>query len=144
MLATSVNISSPTEPKRVLAMLTAQQPTILIVDDDAAILHTFSRIFQRRGYCVAVAERGKEAIEKISVNHYDIALIDFKLPDMQGTELFPIIEAVSPSTLKIMLTGQIHLEDIIVGADAFIAKPIDPQRLLSIIDTKLKDKDIEK
>ncbi|MCW3994638.1 MAG: response regulator [Candidatus Bathyarchaeota archaeon] len=125
-------------------MPTAAQPTILIVDDDQTILSSFERIFKRNGYSVDVAEKGKEAIQKIIAQHYDITLIDFQLPDMEGTDLFPIIRHASPSTIKIILTGKIELENVIVGADVFISKPIDPKRLLSIINTKIKDKDIEK
>jgi DNA-binding NtrC family response regulator len=90
-----------------------------------------------------VAEKGKEAIEKISCNHYDVALIDFRLPDMEGSELFPVIQDVSPQTLKIMLTGKNLLKDSIQGADALLRKPIAPDKLLSIIESKLKNKNLE-
>ena len=117
--------------------------SILIIDDDAAILRTFSRIFQRNGYCVSVAEGGKEAIEKLRSNSYDVALIDLRLPDMEGTELFPLIQSTSPRTLKIMLTGKMLLGEIVAGADALLNKPIQPEQLLSVIDSKLKTKNIE-
>ena len=119
------------------------KPSILIIDDDAAILHVFSRIFQRKGYSVTAVERGKEAIEKISINRYDVALIDLCLPDMEGTELFPLIQNTSPDTLKIMLTGKDLLQNSIEGADALLRKPVFPDKLLSIIDSKLKDRNIE-
>jgi DNA-binding NtrC family response regulator len=121
----------------------SSQPTILIIDDDKAILHVFTRIFRSKGYLVTVAAKGKDAIEKISNNHYDVALIDLRLPDMEGTELFPLIQKVSPKTLKIMLTGKAFLQDSIEGADALLKKPIQPEQLLSVIDNKLKNKNIE-
>lgn len=121
----------------------SSKPTIIIIDDDIAILRTFTRIFERKGYSVTVAEKGKEAIEKLSINCYDIALIDLGLPDMEGMELFPLIQKTSPKTLKIILTGKTYLQDSIEGADAFIGKPVNPDKLLSIIDTKLKLRDIE-
>jgi DNA-binding response OmpR family regulator len=119
------------------------KPTILIVDDDTAILRTFTKIFERKGYTVTAAEKGKEAIEKLSVNHYDVALIDLALPDMEGTALFPLIRNASPKTLKIMLTGKTWLQGSIEGADAFVGKPVNPEKLLSIIDTKLKNRNSE-
>jgi DNA-binding response OmpR family regulator len=119
------------------------KPSILIIDDDTAILHVFSRIFQRKGYSVTIAEKGREAIEKISSNHYDVALIDLRLPDMEGTELFPLIQSTSPGTLKIMLTGKMLSQDSIEGADMLLRKPIQPDQLLSVIDCKLKNKNIE-
>jgi CheY-like chemotaxis protein len=90
-----------------------------------------------------VAEGGKEAIEKLRSNSYDVALIDLRLPDMEGTELFPLIQSTSPRTLKIMLTGKMLLGEIVAGADALLNKPIQPEQLLSIIDSKLKTKNIE-
>ncbi len=124
-------------------MFTSGKPTILIIDDDTDILRTFTKIFQRKGYIVTVAEKGKEAAEKLSANNFDIALIDLALPDMEGTELFPIIQKNSPKTLKIMLTGKTCVQDAVVGADVFLGKPINPDKLLSIIDTKLKKRDFE-
>ncbi len=117
------------------------KPSILIIDDDLAILKVFSRVFQRSGYSVTVAARGAEAIEKLNSNCFDVALIDFRLPDMEGTELFPIIEHKSPSTVKIMLTGK-PLEGI-NGADLLVGKPVAPDALLSLIDSKLKNRNIE-
>jgi DNA-binding NtrC family response regulator len=119
------------------------KPSILIIDDDTAILRTFTRIFQREGYCVSVAERGKEAVEKLSRNSYDVALIDLHLPDMEGTELFPLIQNTSPRTLKIMLTGKMLMTTSIEGADVLLKKPIQPEQLLSVIDRKLKEKNLE-
>ena len=123
-------------------LFTAIKPSILIVDDDLAILRCFSRIFERKGYSVTVAERGREALEKLSVNHYDVALIDLCLPDMEGAELFPVIQSKSPNTLKVMLTGK-TCSPSSMGADVFLGKPIAPDKLLSIIDIKLKLKEIE-
>ena len=124
-------------------MLVASKPSILIIDDDIAILRTFDRIFQKNGYSVTVVEKGKEAIEKINNNSYDVALIDLCLPDMEGTELFPLIHKTSPKTVKIMLTGKALEQNSIEGVDAFLGKPIAPDKLLSVIDSKLKNKNLE-
>ncbi len=118
------------------------KPTILIVDDDPAILQVFSKIFQRKGYSVTVAEKGQHAIEKLSDSHFDVALVDLVLPDMEGTELFPLIKHSSPKTVRIMLTGKTYLEGSMPGADVFVGKPVDPEKLLSIINTKLKNREL--
>jgi CheY-like chemotaxis protein len=120
------------------------KPTILIIDDDQSILRTLSRIFERNNYNVAVASKGAEAIEKLSTNQYDVALIDYCLPDMEGTQLFRAITESSPKTLKIMLTGRAAAElRGIGGLDALLSKPVQPGKLLSLIDSKLKDRNIE-
>jgi len=119
------------------------KPSILIIDDDKAILHTLSRIFERNNYKVEVAAKGAEAIEKLSSSHFDVALIDYCLPDMEGTDLFEPITKASPKTLKIMLTGRAHEVNTVTGLDALLSKPVQPSQLLSLIDSKLKDRNIE-
>ena len=78
---------------------------ILIVDDDKSILRTFTRILQKQGYKIDTAETGKEAIEKADKNHYDLALVDIRLPDMDGTELLAKMKTQLQNTIKIMITG---------------------------------------
>ena len=124
-------------------MLITNKPAILIVDDDLAILKVFRRIFERKGYTVTLATEGKEALEKLHMEQFDVALVDFGLPDMEGTKLLPEIQKSSPKTLKIMLTGKTFLEDQVKDADAFIGKPVNPEKLLSIIDTKIRDRTLE-
>ena len=58
-----------------------------MIDDDESIRTTTAAILQREGYAVETAENGKEAIEKSNTDVYRVALIDFRLPDMEGTEL---------------------------------------------------------
>ncbi len=139
MLSACVSLISKAETLtfRVFFTFVSSKASILIVDDDVAILHVLRRIFQNKGYIVTVAEKGTEAIEKLSANKYDVALIDLALPDMEGDKLFPFINNISPETVKIMLTGNKELRDSIEGADVFIEKPVAPDKLLSIISSKL-------
>ena len=74
---------------------------ILVVDDDKSILRTFTRILQKSGYEIDVAETGKEAIEKADNRHYDLALVDIRLPDMDGTELLAKLKVQLQNTVKI-------------------------------------------
>ncbi len=60
---------------------------IIVIDDDKSILRTFTRILQKNGYEIDVAETGKEAFDKSKKKCYDLALIDIRLPDMDGTDL---------------------------------------------------------
>lgn len=124
-------------------MFLTGKPSIIIVDDDESILGVFTRIFERNGYDVTVASRGRDALQKLSLEQYDVALIDFSLPDMEGPTLFPAIKKSSPRTLRIILTGKTWLQDCVDGADVFVGKPVNPQKLLSIIDTELKNRDSE-
>ena len=64
-----------------------EKKRILVIDDDKSILRAFTRIRQKSGYEVDAAETGKEAIEKAETGRYDLALVDVRLPDMDGTDL---------------------------------------------------------
>jgi two-component system response regulator HydG len=116
--------------------------TILVVDDDKSILRTFTRILQKNGYKIDVAETGKEAIEKADSRHYDLVLVDIRLPDMDGTDLLVKMKKQLQSTIKIMITGFPSLESGVKaldeGADAYLVKPVKPEELLMLIEEKLK------
>ena len=116
--------------------------TVLVVDDDKAILRTFGRILQRAGYMTETAENGKEALEKIRARSYDAALIDVILGDSNGLDLLPKIGESSPKTVRIMITGadsaEKRNEAFVNGADAFLTKPVDPVALLTVFEEKLR------
>lgn len=117
---------------------------ILVVDDDKSILRIFTRILQKSGYEIDTAETGKEAIEKAETGHYDLALVDVRLPDMDGTDLLPRMQKTMHNAVKIMITGFPSLENGVKaldeGADAYLVKPVKPEELLMLIEEKLKSK----
>ncbi len=120
-----------------------ENKTIIIVDDDKSILQVFSRILQKQGYETDVAETGEEVIEKLNKRSYDLALIDIKLPDINGTELLRRINLTNPKMIKIMITGFPSIEDGIraldSGSAAYLVKPVKSEELLRIIAEKLKE-----
>jgi DNA-binding NtrC family response regulator len=126
-----------------------KKANILIVDDQEGILETLSAILEEKGYRTDTAKTGREAIEKSKTNFYNVALLDIKLPDIEGTKLLTKIEETSPRMVKIMITGYASLENAMealnLGADAYIMKPLDPENLLKVINEKLKaQKETEK
>jgi DNA-binding response OmpR family regulator len=122
--------------------------TILVVDDDKSILRTFTRILQKSGYEIDVAETGKEATEKAVTGRYDLMLVDVRLPDMDGTDLLSMMQKTKPEAVKIMITGFPSLENGVKaldeGADAYLVKPVKPEELLMLIEEKLKSKEENK
>ena len=121
------------------------QKTILVVDDDKSILRTFTRILQKNGYDIDTAETGKEAMEKAENRQYDLALVDIRLPDMDGTDLLAKLKKTLQNTVKIMITGFPSLETGVKaldeGADAYLVKPVKPQELLVLLEEKLKNRE---
>jgi two-component system response regulator RegA len=116
--------------------------SVLVVDDDRTILRTFSRILQKAGFSTETADNGKEALEKIQTQNYDIALIDMILGvDSNGLDLLSKIEESSPNTVKIMITGadsaEKRSEACKNGADAYLTKPVNPEILLAVFKEKL-------
>ena len=115
--------------------------SVLVIDDDRAILRTFSRILQKAGYSTETADSGKEALEKIQTQTYAIALIDMILGDSNGLDLLSKIEKRSPKTMKIMITGadseEKRSEACKNGADAYLTKPVNPETLLAVFTKKL-------
>ncbi len=125
--------------------MSAHRKTILVVDDDKSILRTFTRILQKNGYAIDSAETGREAMEKAEAKHYDLTLVDVRLPDMDGTDLLAKMKNTLHDTIKIMITGFPSLESGIKaldeGADAYLVKPVKPEELLMLIEEKLKSKE---
>ena len=116
--------------------------SILVIDDDKSILRTFTRILQKEGYVVDVAETGKEAIEKAEKTKYDLSLVDVRLPDMDGTDLLVKLKDSMCDTVKIVITGfpslEVGVKALDAGADAYLVKPVKPEELLMLIEEKLK------
>lgn len=113
------------------------------MDDDANIRETISAILQQAGYSTDTAENGREAIEKTKTKYFNLALLDIKLPDMEGTQLLTVIHEEQPKMMKIMVTGYPSLENAVealnLGADAYTMKPIKPKKLVALIEEKLEE-----
>ncbi len=115
--------------------------TILLVDDDTSILRAFSRILKRKGYEIETAQTGQEAIDKANMRHFDLVLLDLRLPDMYGTDILALARRQLEQTPKIMITGFPSLESGVKaldeGADAYLIKPVRAEELLMIVDDKI-------
>ncbi len=124
--------------------MSEDKKTILIIDDDPSIRRVFTRVFEKKGFCVVAVETGAKALDQIRCSRFDAALIDVRLPDMDGTDLLPEFHATSPKTVKIVFTGsldvEISAEDVGKNMDAFLIKPVKPEVLLGILEEKLKAK----
>jgi DNA-binding response OmpR family regulator len=94
-------------------------------------------VLQEEGYFVDTAENGKEAIKKSFDNFYNLAIVDWRLPDIDGTVLITQLKETTPKMVKIMLTGYPSMNNAIeavnLHADAFLIKPVDVEELLKKI-----------
>jgi DNA-binding NtrC family response regulator len=110
---------------------------ILVVDDDTELRKVLSSILFEEGYSVETVENGKQAIRVSEKTRFDLALIDIKLPDMEGTELLHRLKERQPHIVMIIITGFPTLENAIEtvneGADGYLLKPFDVPKLLETI-----------
>jgi DNA-binding NtrC family response regulator len=120
---------------------------ILIVDDDQAILKSLGDYLSMKGYAVETAKTGKEAIEKSKNHFFNLAVLDIKLPDIEGTELLTKMHETEPRMIKVMLTGFPNttnaVESLNKRADAYVIKPVEPENLLKLVEQKLGEQDRE-
>ena len=109
--------------------LATGEGTILIIEDEEPLVGLFRKILERLGYRSLVARTGKEAVElaKTFDGQIDLALLDIKLPDMDGGRVYPLIMEARPDMKTIVCSGySIHgpAQDILdAGAEGFIQKP---------------------
>ena len=119
-----------------------QKTNILIVDDDNELRKTLSEILKKEGWYVSTAENGKQALKASMQVHFNIALIDIRLPDMTGIEILRKLRRTEPNMVKILITGYPTLETAVEAvnkeADGYILKPFNPEKLLALIKEHLK------
>ncbi len=121
---------------------------ILVVDDDESIRSTVKAILEDEGYIVDLAVTGREAIKRAEETVYNVALIDIRLPDMEGVELLQLMKETVPRTRKIMMTGYPSMQNAINAlnkkADAYMIKPVDIEKFLNTLKEQIKLQDNER
>ena len=114
------------QPKTEIAM---GEGTILVIEDEEPLEDLFRQILERLGYRVLLARTGKDAVEfaKTFDGQIDLALLDIKLPDMDGGRVYPLVMEARPDLKVIVISGySIHgpAQDILdAGAEGFMQKP---------------------
>ena len=121
---------------------------ILAVDDDENIRKVIVAILEDEGYIVESVGTAKEAIEKSKRRFYNLALIDIRLPDMEGIELLTKLKETTPRMRKVIVTGYPTLQNAVDavnrGADAYIIKPFDVKKVLKTIQEQVSQQQNEK
>jgi len=118
-----------------------KRPRILLVDDNAGLVENLSEILDEHGYavhgtgtCAGALARAKEG--------FDVALVDLRLPDGDGTALAPQLKELSPDGEVVLLTGFATLESAVAavraGACAYLVKPCATQELLVTVEQAMR------
>ena len=110
---------------------------ILIVDDEKLIRWSFRQHLEKEGYEVLVAASGEESLEIVKQELPDLALLDIRLPNMNGIEVLHQIKEINPGTLAIMMTAHGAIETAVqamkAGAYDYLSKPIQLEELSLMI-----------
>jgi DNA-binding NtrC family response regulator len=120
-----------------------EKKRILVIDDDEVVRNNLKAILELEGYNVDTAVTAKEAVDKSNASFYNLALIDIRLPDMEGTQLLTAMHDTVPKMVKIIVTGYPSQENAVeavnMGADGYVVKPImDTNEFLQKIKEHLR------
>jgi len=119
---------------------------ILLVDDDESIRSAVVDLLQDKGFRVEATGYPEQAIRFMDKEKFNLALIDFKMPQMNGIELMKIVKQKDPTIDVVMITGYATIEMAVdamrLGAYDYIPKPFNADKLLAIIDKVTEKKKI--
>ena len=115
---------------------------ILIVDDELVVRDSLNHMFQDEGYETEAASSGKEALEGLNAGDFDLALLDIRMPGMDGIALHAKLHEIDPDLMVIIMTGYASVDTAVQalkrGAYDYVVKPVDPDELLHLISKALE------
>ena len=117
---------------------------ILIVDDELVVRDSLGKWFVSEGYTARPVSNAREALEVIQQQEFDIALLDIKMPGMDGMELQSRLREADPDLTVVMMTGYASVDTAVQalkhGAYDYITKPVDPDELSHLVANALEHK----
>jgi len=115
---------------------------ILLIDDDEGLVHFLSRFFRRKGYAVASCADGRQAIEIIGRQDFDLILLDYKMPEINGLDTLTAIKNIEIKTPVILMTAygttELAIEAMKRGAYDYLVKPFARKELGRIVGEALR------
>lgn len=119
-----------------------KKESILIVDDDESTGDILTLILNKKGYKTEIARTGREALEKARRRFFNLALLDIRLPDMEGIELIAPLKEIHPDMVIIIVTAYASVDNAMralnEGASGYITKPLSMDKLLTIVREELE------
>ncbi|MNK52435.1 Transcriptional regulatory protein ZraR [compost metagenome] len=122
----------------------------LIVDDEAELRRSVISILQSAmpevEFTIDEAATGKEALDKVKEQQFDLVLMDVKMPEMNGLEALTLIKEHDPRTFVVLMTAHSNLHDAVTaikeGAYDYVEKPVNPQTLTEIVRKSLEAREL--
>lgn len=122
--------------------------TILIVDDDKDVQFTISNILKHAGYETIIAGGGNRALREIRKRSPDLALLDIRLPGMDGIKILEEMKRIDKDLTIVMVTAYGDIKNVVnamkLGAYDYITKPFDNEELLLVVKKALQTRYLNK
>ena len=116
-------------------------PSLLLVDDDPDACETTAELLKIAGYDIDTAPDGERALKLADKKRYWLAIIDYRMPTMNGVELFRRLRECWPDMSGIFLTGYTTLDVVYpaieAGAVRVLPKPVNYQELIAVVEEQL-------
>ena len=113
-------------------------PRILLVDDEMDFVQTLAKVLSRRGYDVLTAPDGAQGLEQVLRGGVEVALLDLKMPGLDGMETLREFKRLAPDLEVVILTGHLlkssEQEGLRLGAFAYLTKPCTVPQLIESIE----------
>ena len=123
--------------------LKSDQKNILVVDDDMRVRTIFSSILRKEGYRVTSVKDGYETIKAIDEESFDLALVDLRMPGLDGIQVLERVKSRRLQTRVIIYTGYGSVEDAVEamrkGAADYLTKPFSPNELALSVKKALEN-----
>ncbi|WP_031485176.1 response regulator [Maridesulfovibrio frigidus] len=121
--------------------------SVLFVDDEPNVLTSIKRMlrFKRNEWDIEFAESGEEALDLFDKKIFDVVVSDIRMPGMDGAELLTRLKDEYPGVIRIALSGQVGLSEVVRSIRAvhqYISKPCDAETLVTKIESALKSREI--
>ncbi len=115
-------------------MTSAKKTTILTIDDEAVVRTTIRAYLEDYDYTVETAENGKVGLEIINKKHFDLVLVDLRMPEVDGLEVLSVLREKQPDLPIIVISGTGEIGDVVealrLGAWDYLLKPITDMNIL--------------
>jgi DNA-binding NtrC family response regulator len=125
-----------------------QKINLLIVDDEEQFLKSMTKRLEVRDFRVIAVDRGDKAIQAAKQHPIDVALVDLKMPGMNGEETLRALKEQHPWMEVVILTGHGSIDSAVectrIGAHSYLQKPCEFDRLLSVLADAYKKKVMNK
>jgi EAL domain-containing protein (putative c-di-GMP-specific phosphodiesterase class I)/ActR/RegA family two-component response regulator len=123
-----------------VAARSAEGPTLLLVDDDPAILSLMSRMLRHEGYRILTAESGQQALNLLAANQVGVVIADQRMPNMSGVELLRRVKGLYPDIVRVVMSAQVDVDTVTEAINQgavykVLAKPWDDD----VLRATLKD-----